>query len=84
MWQKRTLTLTLLISCSICGLTNSEDLFVEETGETDFIPIESEPIDVREKREAQADYSYTYGDDYDENTEGKKNITSFIIQLWKC
>ena len=75
MWQKRTLTIILLIFYSISGITNSEDLFVEETGETDFIPIESEPIEVREKREAQADYSYTYGDDYDENTEGKKNIS---------
>ena len=84
MWQKRTITFTLLIFCSISGITNSEDLFVEETGETDFIPIESEPSEVRIKREAQAvDYSYSYADDYDENAEGKI-IAKFITQFSQC
>ena len=72
MWQKRTITFTLLIFCSISGVTNSEDLFVEETGETDFIPIESEPNEIRDKREAQTDYSFSYEGEYDENSEGKK------------
>jgi len=43
---------------------------VEEAGETDFIPIESEP-EIRAKRESQSDYNYSYTNDYDENTQGK-------------
>ena len=60
----------LLIFCSVY-LTKSEDLFVEEAGETDFIPIESEP-DIRSKR-TTSDYTYNYNDnyDYDQNSEGK-------------
>ena len=61
----------LLIFCSVY-LTKSEDLFVEEAGETDFIPIESEP-DIRSKRQT-SDYTYNYSDnnyDYDQNSDGK-------------
>ena len=73
--SKRTFSQVFLFFCAIyclCYLeiVNSEDLFVEETGETDFIPIESEP-EIRTKRESQADYNYSYSDDYDENSQGK-------------
>ena len=78
MWHERTLTIILVIFCSISDITNSEDLFVEETGETDFIPIESEPNEIRDKREAQTDYSFSYEGEYDENSEGKKITHSFI------
>ena len=77
MSSERTFSQVFLIFCSIyccfyLGSVNSEDLFVEEAGETDFIPIESEP-EIRAKRESQADYNYSYTNDYDENTQGKNN-----------
>jgi len=73
MSSERTFSQVFLIFCSIyccfyLGSVNSEDLFVEEAGETDFIPIESEP-EIRNKRESQADYNYSYTNDYDENTQ---------------
>ena len=53
----------LLIFCSIY-LTKSEDLFVEEPGETDFVPMESEP-EIWSKRHTSHNY------DYDENFDGE-------------
>ena len=83
MSSERTFSQVFLIFCSIyccfyLGSVNSEDLFVEEAGETDFIPIESEP-EIRTKRESQVDYNYSYTNDYDENTQGKI-ITSFSCE----
>ena len=83
MSSERTFSQVFLIFCSIyccfyLGSVNSEDLFVEEAGETDFIPIESEP-EIRTKRESQADYNYSYTNDYDENTQGK--IIGYILPV---
>ena len=90
MSSERTFSQVFLIFCSIyccfyLGSVNSEDLFVEEAGETDFIPIESEP-EIRIKRESQDDYNYSYTNDYDENTQGKTTyllclLTKFCVKI---
>ena len=90
MSSERTFSQVFLIFCSIyccfyLGSVNSEDLFVEEAGETDFIPIESEP-EIRIKRESQDDYNYSYTNDYDENTQGKITyqlclLTKFCVKI---
>ena len=53
----------------------TEDLYVDETGETDFIPIESEPEIQRFKRQVE-DYDESYKEDYSDYGNSEESESS--------